>query len=56
MSVKPNAVAAWAERRAAEIERTRDFLAELERGGDPTIAKLALANSQIQKLAATASL
>jgi hypothetical protein len=29
-------------------------LAELERGGDPSISKLSLANSQIQKLAASA--
>jgi glutamate dehydrogenase len=50
-----NAITAWVERRAPEIERTSNFLRELERGGEPTIAKLALANSQIQKLAATAS-
>ncbi|HYM18270.1 MAG TPA: NAD-glutamate dehydrogenase [Micropepsaceae bacterium] len=50
-----NAVTAWAERRAIEIDRTRNFLKELERGGEPTIAKLALANSQIQKLAASTS-
>jgi glutamate dehydrogenase len=48
-------VVAWAERRKAEIDRARSFLTELERGGEPSIAKLALANSQIQKLAAASS-
>lgn len=41
----------WSKQRAADIERTLSFLAELESGGDASIAKLALANSQIQKLA-----
>ncbi|HXJ02802.1 MAG TPA: hypothetical protein VNH44_16395, partial [Micropepsaceae bacterium] len=46
------AVEAWSKFRAADIERTASFLSELERGGEASIAKLALANSQIQKLAA----
>jgi glutamate dehydrogenase len=45
-------VEAWTKLRAAELERTASFLSELERGGEASIAKLALANSQIQKLAA----
>jgi glutamate dehydrogenase len=49
------AIRAWTKLRQADIERTNDFLGELERGGAPSIAKLALANSQIQKLATTAS-
>jgi glutamate dehydrogenase len=46
------AVDAWAKLRSNEIERTVSFLAELERAGEASIAKLALANSQVQKLAA----
>ena len=45
------AVEAWAKLRAGDIERTVSFLSELERGGEASIAKLALANSQVQKLA-----
>jgi glutamate dehydrogenase len=49
---KPEAAAeGWAKERAPEIERALNFLAELEGGGEASIAKLALANSQIQKLA-----
>ena len=46
-------VDSWAKLRADDIERTVSFLSELERGGEASIAKLALANSQVQKLAAT---
>jgi glutamate dehydrogenase len=46
------AVDSWAKLRTGEIERTVSFLAELERAGEASISKLALANSQIQKLAA----
>jgi glutamate dehydrogenase len=42
----------WSRQRGPEIERALSFLAELESGGEASIAKLALANSQIQKLAA----
>jgi glutamate dehydrogenase len=45
-------VGSWAKLRAADIGQTASFLSELERGGEASIAKLALANSQIQKLAA----
>jgi glutamate dehydrogenase len=45
------AVRAWAATRRQDIERTHAFLEELERAGTPTIAKLALAGSQVQKLA-----
>jgi NAD-specific glutamate dehydrogenase len=41
--------------RRQDVERTVSFLSELERAGDATIAKLALANSQVQKLANTVS-
>jgi len=41
---------AWAAAHADTLERTRNFLAELERTGDLSIAKLTLANSQIQQL------
>ena len=41
----------WAGVHAEKIERTRNFLHELERGGHLTIAKLTLANSQIRELA-----
>jgi glutamate dehydrogenase len=43
---------AWAERHADLLERTKSFLEELERGGDLSMAKLTLANSQIRELAA----
>jgi NAD-specific glutamate dehydrogenase len=43
----------WAKLRHQEIERTASFLSELAAGGDASIAKLALANSQVQKLATT---
>ncbi len=45
-------VKAWAQKHADALERTRSFLAELERTGDLSIAKLTLANSQIHELAA----
>jgi glutamate dehydrogenase len=45
-----DAVAAWGEARKDDIARVLAFLTELERGNVPSIAKLALANSQIQKL------
>ncbi len=45
------AVRLWAKNRTADVERTRVFLAELEKGGQPSVAKLSLANSQIQKIA-----
>jgi glutamate dehydrogenase len=48
-------VEGWAKLRHDDIERTASFLSELERGGEATIAKLALANSQIQKLASAVS-
>jgi glutamate dehydrogenase len=47
------AVRSWATSRRQDIDRIHAFLEELERGGTPTVAKLALANSQIQKLAAS---
>ncbi|MGD0192739.1 MAG: NAD-glutamate dehydrogenase [Rhizomicrobium sp.] len=46
------AVKLWAETRADALTRTKGFLAELERSGDLSIAKLTLANSQIHELAA----
>ncbi len=45
------AVKVWAEAHAEMLSRTREFLAELERTGDLSIAKLTLANSQIHELA-----
>jgi glutamate dehydrogenase len=45
------AVQQWAESRADSLSRTKSFLAELERTGDLSIAKLTLANSQIHELA-----
>jgi glutamate dehydrogenase len=48
-------VESWASLRRQDVERTVSFLSELERAGDATIAKLALANSQVQKLANTVS-
>jgi glutamate dehydrogenase len=46
------AVRRWAAERADALSRTKSFLAELERTGDLSIAKLTLANSQIHELAA----
>jgi glutamate dehydrogenase len=43
---------AWAEEHADLLARTKNFLEELERTGDLSIAKLTLANSQIHELAA----
>jgi glutamate dehydrogenase len=45
------AVNRWTESRADTLARTKSFLAELERTGDLSIAKLTLANSQIHELA-----
>jgi glutamate dehydrogenase len=42
----------WAAEHADTLERTKNFLNELERTGDLTVAKLTLANSQIHELAA----
>ena len=42
----------WAEKHTDALSRTKSFLAELERTGDLSIAKLTLANSQIHELAA----
>jgi glutamate dehydrogenase len=42
----------WAARHAETLERTKNFLNELERTGDLSIAKLTLANSQIHELSA----
>jgi glutamate dehydrogenase len=53
LPVGTDAMAAWAKLRHQEIERTASFLSELAEGGDASIAKLALANSQVQKLATT---
>ena len=47
----PDAVESWTELRKADVERTLAFLGELEKTGEASIAKLALASSQIQKLA-----
>ncbi|HEX4534849.1 MAG TPA: hypothetical protein VH000_11505, partial [Rhizomicrobium sp.] len=44
-------VEAWAETHAEALNRTKSFLADLERTGDLSIAKLTLANSQIHELA-----
>ena len=45
------AVRSWAKLRLSDIEQTANFLEQLERGGEPSIAKLSLANSQVQKMA-----
>jgi glutamate dehydrogenase len=45
------AVDRWAKAHAERLARTQAFLAELERTGDLSIAKLTLANSQIRELA-----
>jgi len=47
-----DAVKLWADEHADALARTKSFLAELERTGDLSIAKLTLANSQIHELAA----
>jgi glutamate dehydrogenase len=49
-----SAVRSWAKLRQSDVDQTANFLAQLERGGEPSIAKLSLANSQIQKMAAAA--
>ncbi len=46
------AVKRWEETHADALARTQSFLTELERGGELSIAKLTLANSQIHALAA----
>jgi glutamate dehydrogenase len=43
---------AWAAKHADTLARTKNFLDELERTGDLTVAKLTLANSQIHELSA----
>jgi glutamate dehydrogenase len=45
------ALAAWAEKNADALERSKSFLAALESSGELSIAKLTLANSQIHQLA-----
>jgi glutamate dehydrogenase len=45
------AVEHWAQAHHEALDRTRDFLAQLETSGDLSIAKLTLANSQVHKLA-----
>ena len=45
------ALTAWADAHRADIDRTTGFLSELAAEGEASVAKLALANSQIQKLA-----
>jgi glutamate dehydrogenase len=47
------AVRAWADAHAGDVGRLTEFLGELEQGGELSIARLALANSQIQKIAAS---
>jgi glutamate dehydrogenase len=47
------AVEAWVKTHKYGIERTETFISELWRSGAPTLAKLSLANSQIQELAAS---
>lgn len=45
------AVDQWREIRREDIGSILNFIADIERGGAPSMAKLALANSQVQKLA-----
>jgi len=45
-----NAARRWRDTHADALARTTTFLAELERGGELTVAKLTLANSQIHAL------
>jgi glutamate dehydrogenase len=47
-----DAVKAWVERRGEGLVRAKGFLEALEHGGDPSVAKLTLASSQIRELAA----
>jgi len=47
-----DAVKAWAQAHAEPLGRAKGFLDALERSGDPSVAKLTLANSQIRELAA----
>jgi glutamate dehydrogenase len=47
-----DAVKRWENTHFDGLARTRSFLAELERSGELSIAKLTLANSQIHALAA----
>jgi glutamate dehydrogenase len=47
-----DAVRRWQDAHADGLARTKSFLAELERSGELSIAKLTLANSQIHALAA----
>ena len=46
-----DAAAKWAETNHDALARARSFLAALERAGEPSIAKLTLANSQVRQLA-----
>ncbi|HEX5278634.1 MAG TPA: NAD-glutamate dehydrogenase [Micropepsaceae bacterium] len=46
------AVDQWRNMRREDIGSILNFIGDIERGGDASIAKLALANSQVQKLAA----
>ena len=46
-----DAIGHWRNLRQDDIDRTLAFLSEMEREGDATIARISLANSQIQKLA-----
>ena len=49
------AAKAWAVTRQDDLQRAEAFLSELEHGGQLSIAKLSLANSQVQKLAPESS-
>ena len=51
-----NAVKAWIAAHQDDVVRTRAFLEELEKGGPPSVAKLSLANSHIQKMAEPAKM
>jgi glutamate dehydrogenase len=46
-----DAATRWQDAHADALSRTRNFLAELERSGELTVAKLTLANSQLHALA-----
>jgi glutamate dehydrogenase len=48
------ATKAWTQSHRDEADRTRAFLEDLEKGGGPSLAKLSLANSHVQKLAEAA--